>query len=320
MYYFVGRERYLAEILSEEIIKNKIPYEEREYSVFKLELEETGWEEIVNLLSTSSFFSKNKVVIVKTGVLSRKKKVESTKEIIFLKNYLSSPSKSSYLIVIGEEKSAELFDIFSSSPSCTIFLLYPLKPEEIESLIEERAMENGKKISPSAMAILVEEAQEDLSLALNDLEKVLVYIGDKDKIEKEDVESLVSYSGRFRIDELIKAIDAQDKHSAFRILKDILDNFDPILIVGTMASVFCRRYNNLLGQESQMKARSNLNEEKKEKALKALEKSMKRNEFILKVIFDTDIKIKSNPFNRGMIEEMIAKIIEGERLTGNEGI
>lgn len=317
-YYFVGREKYLAEILSEEIIKNTIPYEEREYSVFKFELEETGWEEVVNLLSTSSFFSKRKVVIIKTGAFSRKKKTEFTKDIIFLKNYLSSPSKSSCLIVIGEEKASELFEIFSSFSSCTIFPLYPLRPEEIEPLIEERARERGKKISPFAMEILVEEAQEDLGLALNDLEKVITYIGDKEKIEREDIELLVSYSGRFRIEELIKAIDAGDKHLAFRILNDILDKFDPISIVGTIASVFRRRYNNLLGERSQTKVRSNFNEE--EKGFKALDKRIKRNEFILKVIFDTDIKVKSNPFNRGMIEEMVAKIIEGERLLGNEGI
>lgn len=317
-YYFVGKEKYLAEILSEEIIKNTISYEEREYSVFKLELEETGWEEIVNLLSTSSFFSKSKVVIVKTGAFSRKKKVEFTKDIIFLKNYFSSPSKSSCLIVIGEEKDPELFEAFSSSPSCTIFLLYPVTPEKIELLIEERARENGKKISPSAMAILVEEAQEDLGLALNDLEKILVYIGDKDKIEKEDIESLVSYSGRFRIDELIKAIDAGDKYLAFRILKDVLDNFDPVFIVGTIALAFCRRYNNLLGEKSQTRVRSNFNKEGK--FFKALDKRIKRNEFILKVIFDTDIKIKSNPFNRGMTEEMIAKIIKDEGLLENYGI
>jgi DNA polymerase-3 subunit delta len=320
VYYFFGKEKYLAEILSEEIIKNKISNEERDYSVFKFELEETGWEEIVNILSTSSFFSKSKVVIVKTNFSSRKKRGETYKDIVFLKNYLISPSQSSYLVVIDEERKEELFKIFSSSPHCTIFFLYPLKPDEIQSLIEERIIERGKKISPSAMAILLEEAQEDLSLSLNDLEKILTYIGDKDRIDKEDIENLVTYSGRFRIDSLIKAMDERDKFLAFRILKDILENFEPVFIVGTIASVYCRRYNNLLGEEYQRRERRNINEGEKEKLLYAFDKRMKRNEFILKVIFDTDIKIKSNPFNKGIVEEMIAKIIEGEGSLGNEGV
>lgn len=222
--------------------------------------------------------------------------------------------------MIDEEKKEELVKMFSNSPHCTIFFLYPLKPEEIQSLIEEKVIENGKKISPSAMAILLEEAQEDLSLSLNDLEKILIYIGDKDRIEKEDIENLVTYSGRFRIDALIKAMDARDKFLAFKILKDILKNFEPIFIVGTIASVYCRRYNNLLGEDYQTRARSNLNEAEKEKLLYAFDQRIKRNEFILKAIFDTDIKIKSNPFNKGMIEGMIAKIIEGEGLLGNEGV
>lgn len=321
VYYFFGKEKYLAEILSEEIIKKKIPPEERAHSVFKFELKETSWEEIVNLLSTSSFFSKNKVVIVKHGSTSKKKgKNESNKAIVFLREYLSSPSKISYLIVIGEEKDKELFEIFKNCPSCTIFYLEPLKPEEIQLLIEEKLRENGKSISPSAMEILVEEAQEDLGLALKDLEKTLVYSGDKERIEKEELESLIGFSARFRIDELIKAIDMKDKLLSFKILEDILNNYEPVFVIGTLASVFCRRYNNLLGEESQIRVRSYPDQEEKDKVVKVFHKKIKRTEHILKVIFDTDIKIKSNPFNKGMIEEMIAKIIEGEGLLRNEGI
>ncbi len=319
VYYFIGREKILAEILSEEIIKKKIPLEERDFSVFRFELAESNWEEIVSALSTSSFFSTNKVVIVKTGTPTRKKKNESSKEIYSLKKFLFSLSNSSYLIVISDEKDPELLEMFKSCQSCTIFFLYPLKPEEIEILIEEKVRENEKTITPSEKAIIVEEAQEDLSLALKDLEKIIVYMGDKEKIEKEEMESLVSFSGRFKIDELIGAIDSRDKFLTFKIIEDIMDNLEPVFLIGTLARVFSRKYNNLLGEESQIKIR-NFNKEEREKVLNIIQKRIKKIEYILKIIFETDIKIKSNPFNKGMIEEMIVKIIEGEGLLGNERI
>ncbi len=319
VYYLIGKEKVLADILSEEIIKKIVPPEERDYSVFRFELSESNWEEIVSALSTSSFFSTKKVVIVNSGTLTRKKKNESHKEIYSLKKYLSSPSNSSHLIVIGEEKDMELFEIFKSCPSCTIFFLNPLKLEEIEIFIGEKVRENGKVITPSAKAILLEEAQEDLSLALKDLEKIIIYMGNKETIEREDIESLVSFSGRFKIDELIRAIDSRDKFLAFKIIEDILDNLEPVFLIGTLAWVFSRRYNNLLGEESQIKIRS-FNEEEKNKALNIIQKRIKKIENILKIIFETDIKIKSNPFNKGMIEEMIMRIIEGEELLGHEGV
>lgn len=319
VHYYYGKEKFLAEILSEEIIRNKIPSEERDYSVFKFELKETTWEEIVNTLSTSSFFSRNRVVIVRLTP-PKKKKEDLSKDIVFLKDYLSSPSKNSYLVIIAEEKEGEVYEILKNSSLCTIFPLNPLTPEEIEALIEERLKENGKTISPMAMEILMEEAAEDLSLALNELEKIIVYSGDKSRIEREDIESLTSFSARFKIEELIKAIDARDKPLAFKILENVLEIYDPVFLLGAFAWVYCRRYNNLMGEESQIKIRTQNFSEEKEKTGEILRKKIKRIESILRIIFNTDLKIKSNPFNKGMIEEMIARIINIEELLGNEGI
>lgn len=319
VYYFHGPEKFLAEILSEEIIKKKVPAEERDYSVFKFELKETSWEEIVNSLSTTSFFSKNKVVIVELTP-QKKKKEELNNDIIFLKNYLSSPQENSYLIVIGDEKEREIYEIFKNSSFCTTFLLKPLTSEEIEALIVEKLKENGKTISPSALAILLEEASEDLSLAIREVEKIITYSGQKERIESEEIESLISFSVRFKIEELIKAIDSLDRSLAFRILENILESYDPVFILGAFTWVYSRRYNNLIGEESQIKLRTHLSEEEKNKTKRILREKIKKIESILKTIFETDIKIKSNPFNKGMIEEMIAKIINIERSLGYEGI
>ncbi len=354
--YFYGREKILAEILTEEITKKKIPSEEIPSSVYKFDLAESGWENITNLLSTPSIFSTTKLVIVKTdskvenripkdidqlkdylssptqlekrikqlNVNLSKKEISSypqlikkVRDLIFelsqLKNYLISPSPHSILVVIAEKEESELLKIFKDFPSCFILKLSPLSEFELEIIIEEIFRENGKIISPSAMKILVEEAQEDLSLALNDIKKILLYTLDKKEIEREDIEKLSSFTKTYKIDHLLRAMEERNEAKAFDMLEELLEIFEPVLFLAVVSKRFCNRYYFLLREyEKRINGKIPWNRD--------YSNEIRKLEATLKTIFETDIKIKTHPFNKGILEELICRIMKNERLLGNKEI
>jgi DNA polymerase-3 subunit delta len=101
------------------------------------------------------------------------------------------------------------------------------------------AHELGREISPQAVASVQETVGTDLQGLYHELAKTVFYIGERRRIEVQDVEAVGSAVRISNIFALTKAIGERNTKQAFRSLALLWENGEPPLkILGMMARQF----------------------------------------------------------------------------------
>lgn len=137
-----------------------------------------------------------------------------------IKEYVSAPSPYSFLVFVCDSVSAWVKK--AEGDKLITVECKKLKEYQLESWITKRAKFYGKKISPGALKILVDETGSDLSVLENHLTKLSTYSGDRDVVDADDVSAII-YNGRKQtIFELTESMACKDTASALRILARLL--------------------------------------------------------------------------------------------------
>lgn len=93
----------------------------------------------------------------------------------------------------------------------------------------------GKKLTPDALALLEHKTGFNLRGITRELEKIISYIGERDKITVDDVEAVVPKTREESIFELTDAIGNRNTPQALRLLTGLLDqNHHPLEILGAI--------------------------------------------------------------------------------------
>lgn len=116
----------------------------------------------------------------------------------------------------------------------------PQTDAELASLIRRAAEGRGYRIGPDAVALLVEMVGPDLQQLHQEMEKVSLYVGDRDTIEARDLEQLLGRSREHSVFELTDALVRGDAGTALRTLNWLLDDGEEPLRVFAMVCWICR--------------------------------------------------------------------------------
>lgn len=109
--------------------------------------------------------------------------------------------------------------------------------EKLAEFINQRIRDAGKKIAPQARELILLRAGEDLRTLSQELEKLLVYIGDQPTIGVHDVEAIFVDQGAAWIFDLTRSVAARDAVAALSQLARLLAKGDhPLRILATLAS------------------------------------------------------------------------------------
>ncbi len=112
-----------------------------------------------------------------------------------------------------------------------------VKPETLAESINERLRSAGKKIEPQARELILQRAGEDLRSLRQELDKLLLYIGDQSTIEVRDVDAIFVDQGAGWIFDLTRSVGARDAVAALSQLRRLLAQGDhPLRILATLAS------------------------------------------------------------------------------------
>ena len=94
---------------------------------------------------------------------------------------------------------------------------------------------HGRKISSSAVALLLDEVGNNMFALATEIEKLVTYVGDRPGIEATDVASLTGHTRNWIIWALTDALGRRDKGAALRILEDLVrEGNQPEALVGTL--------------------------------------------------------------------------------------
>ncbi len=164
--------------------------------------------EWINLVSTMPFIAKRRIVIVrhllrlepssideKASKIKSEKTKKNTNDIFFL------PPSGLLILVADEEQGDEtkqrryatLLKSWEKWVTLQkgIILSFKTTPKDLREAIKQEANKYEKSLSPRALETLVEMTGGNLSEALAELEKVLLYAYEKNEVKEQDVQSVV---------------------------------------------------------------------------------------------------------------------------------
>jgi len=231
LYLFYGEEGYVKEQALLQLSQALIAPELKALNYQVLEGEAVSSDDIINACETLPFMSDRRLVVVKDlpALLQgqgRRSNIDEDK----LKSYLANIPPSTCLVFhcTGEvNKRKGLFTAIGKIGKAVEFEL--LKPNEIVTWVRSTLKRHGKQMEPSALKYYVSIAGNKLEDIYNDLQKLAVYIGDRDVITRADIDKVVTPAAEYTVFQLVEAIGMRKADQALVLLHQLLGEGQNIL-------------------------------------------------------------------------------------------
>ncbi len=185
------------------------------FACVKLEAASLSKDQLLSEVNSFSIFNEKRLVFIH-GAESLPKALLSS-----IENYLVDPSSSICLLIEGQSLPKSLID--RAEEHGVILEIAVEKPWEKEKRLGQFADQyvkgKYKALEPEAKACLLDWTGMDKALLQKELDKLILYVGEKQKIERQDVFALCSYQGQDNVWQLIDAVVAGQELKALRKLR-----------------------------------------------------------------------------------------------------
>lgn len=237
VYLFFGEEPFLAERALQKLVDAIVDPQLRDltYSVF--EADSTDQKTICSEARTVPLLASRRLVVVRRAHLLE---LRSKKAPIIL--YLQNPCETTCLVLMtarsgnrkkpGDRKKQQERDkrLASLVIHHGIAVTFPeLKPPEVIKWVQYEASHHGKTISGQAAAELQQLSGTNLSEVHNELQKVITYVGSRERIELTDVIAAASDIHHETTYALADAVADQDVGRALQLVENLLRDGEEVL-------------------------------------------------------------------------------------------
>lgn len=242
-YFFYGEEPFLAEEFIRELQKSLISPDEQDHCIEKYNLEDHSWMEIMDGARTLPFFFYAWRVIVVNLTSGKGERLSSSEEKA-IKEYFSSPSSQTILVIIYPAKlkrNASIYRLFSSFPSSLVYVkeFKPLKERALLGWMERKLSSLQKRATHEAMERIADLAGSHLARLNSELEKISSFIGDKKIIELDDVNAVSGWIKSFYEWEIVEGLEKADYKKCLMVLGHLFKEGErPEYILGWIAKFF----------------------------------------------------------------------------------
>ena len=246
-YCFYGEERFFADEFIERIKKVLVDVEGEDNREEKFRLDDHRWSEILDVARTVPFFSSRRLITVDVSD-PRSTKLTATEEQLLTEYFQACPAQTVMVVILSGKvkKSAPLVKFFASLPSSNVVLeeMKPLRNRALFSWIEKRWRMSGKEATFDATKRLAEVIGNDLGRIHNEIEKIVLYVGEKRQIELDDINQISGWVKSFLEWEIAENLEKGDYKKSLIVLDRLLkkEGARPEYILGT----FSRFFSNLL--------------------------------------------------------------------------
>jgi DNA polymerase-3 subunit delta len=213
VYWFEGDEDYYIDKLVDYAEKHILSEAEAGFNLTVFYGRDANWPDVVNACSRYPMFADRQVVLLKEA--------QYMKDIDKLENYINNPLRSTVFVVSykekkidGRSKLAKLLKDKGEMVSTKKMYENQL-PEWTSELVKSK----GYTISPKGLMLLVDHIGNDLNRINNEVEKLLLNLGDKKSITEDHIEKYVGISKEYNVFELQDAFGKKDLAKAIRIIQ-----------------------------------------------------------------------------------------------------
>jgi len=239
VYWLEGEEEYFIDQVMDYAEHRILPPDEAAFNLSVFYGKDAAWTDVVNACMRYPMFAERQVVLLKEG--------QQMKDIARLEGYIEKPLASTVFVVSykdkkvdGRSKLAKLLKEKGEMLS-TKKLYENQLPEWTNDLVQSK----GYTIQQKALLLLVDHIGNDLSRIDNEINKLLVNLGNRKTIAEDDVEKYVGVSKEYNPFELQNALAKKDVVKAFRIVNyfDANPKAAPIqLVLPTLYNLFSKTY------------------------------------------------------------------------------
>ncbi len=234
-YLLAGDEAFFRRQCREAVLQHLVPDDLRDFSLHEYDLAETPLVEVLDAARTPSLMAPFQVFFIR-GVKALYTRGSHDAEFKALEDYVASPNPDALLIFVADHISIpadvrrmELTDRDryerireTLGQFCAIVELARVEEGEAVRWTIETAGASGVKVDSDAARELVDALGGDMMLVANELEKLMLYVGDKKRVTLGDVETMVLAAKQRSLYELTDAISAKDRVRALGVLEAIL--------------------------------------------------------------------------------------------------
>ncbi len=238
-YVLVGDEAFFRKRCRDAILEHLVAPDSRDFSFFEFDLSETSLREILDRARTPSLMAPFQVFFVR-GVKALFGRGSNEEKISAIADYCKNPNPDALLVFVADHISipadARRMEMTDKDryqkiredlgPICGIVELARVEEGEAVRWIGEYCATRDVKIDADGARELVDALGGDMMTISNELEKLILYAGEKKKISLGDVETMVLSAKQRSLYELTDAISLKDRVRALEVLDAILSSGD----------------------------------------------------------------------------------------------
>ncbi len=238
-YVFIGDETFFRKRCRDAILQHLVPADVRELSVYDMDLSEVELQHILDQARTPSLMSPFQVFFIR-GVKNLYGRGKHDEEFSAIESYFKDPNPDALLIFVADHinipTDVRRMDLTDKDryeriretlgEYCTVLEFARVDESDAVKWAVETASAEDVKLDTDAARELVDSLGGDMMMVANELEKLILYVGDKKRIALGDVETLVLAAKQRSFYELTDAISSRDRARALGVLDAILSTGD----------------------------------------------------------------------------------------------
>ncbi|MCX6133379.1 MAG: DNA polymerase III subunit delta [Ignavibacteriales bacterium] len=204
-------------------------------------------KDVVAHATSFPMMSAKRVVVVKE--FEKLATTEIAKEIVSA--YVNNPLESTVLVLVSIAPDFRKKPFTDLKKRAEVIECKPLYDNQVPAWIAERIKRQGREANAEACRLMQAYVGNSLRSLQNEIDKLFVFIGDRKKVNVEDIAAVVGATKGYTIFELQNAIGRKDAKESIRILERMLEAGQaPLMII-----VMLTRFFTQLWKLSDMKAR-----------------------------------------------------------------
>jgi DNA polymerase III subunit delta len=240
-YVFVGDEAFFRKRFRDAILEHLVPADLRDFSLFEFDLAENDLAEVLDRARTPSLMAPFQVFFVR-GVKNLFGRGSNEEKLAAIEGYCKNPNPDALIVFVADhisipadvrrmemqdkERYQRIRETMGSY--CGIVELARVEEGEAVRWIAEycASREVPVKMDADGARELVDALGGDMMMISNELEKLMLYVGAKNRITLGDVETMVLAAKQRSLYELTDAISSKDRVRALEILDAMLSSGD----------------------------------------------------------------------------------------------
>jgi DNA polymerase III subunit delta len=234
-YVLAGDEVFFRDRCRAALIQHLVTPDLRDFSLHDLDLADTSIAEVLDLARTPSLMAPFQVFFIR-GVKTLYSRGSHQEEFAAIEEYCRDPNPDAVLIFVAdhisipadarrmEMQDKDRFERIRETLGeyCAIIELARVEEGDGIRWAIEHAAKEEVKVDADAARELVDALGSDMMLVSNELEKLILFVGQKKRITIGDVETMVLAAKQRSLYELTDAISSRDRVRALSVLDAML--------------------------------------------------------------------------------------------------